>query len=139
MPIFSHQFYPFSYYNAAQIKTFARDLSDNGGDPNDILFLRPDAASDPYTAITEVPEKDLPFLTPDVFTGGMGEELLSEMTIQQLEIIGKKGGYFLKEAIKRAAKMAMLKGKPISRLKEYVDYCPAWQTGDANNHIIIQN
>jgi|GEM_PF-4603851 hypothetical protein len=126
--IFSHQFYPFSYYSTAQIKIFARDLSDNGGSQNDILYLRPDATSDPYTVITEIPEKDLPFLTPDTFTGGMGEELLSEMTIQQLEIIGKKGGYFLKEAIKKAAKMAMLKGKPISRLKEYIDYCPAWQT-----------
>jgi len=124
---FSQQFYPLSYYNSKQIKNFAENLSEIGENPDKIFNLRVDAAKNPPIHIKTVTEADLPFICPDVFAGGMGEEILSEMTIKQLEIIGRKGSLFLKTAIKMAARKAMIKGKPISRIKEYVDYSPAWQ------------
>jgi len=128
---FPQQFYNMSYYNSRQIRElFINDFLSQGYDDtaNLLRCLRPDATDDPLEFVKTMPDELLPKIIPDTFAGGLGEALLTEMTIRQLEIIGQKGGFFLKEAMKRAAKHAAQKGVPISRVKEYLDSSPAWQT-----------
>ena len=128
---FPQQFYNLSYYNPKQVRNVFIDPFLAEGDDDyaeTVRQFRPDATNDPIEFVKAMPDEALPKIIPDVFAGGLGEAILTEMTMRQLEIIGQQGGFFLKEAVKRAAKHAAQKGVPISRVKEYLDSSPAWQT-----------
>ncbi len=117
-------------YNSEQIKEMMSLVEETDLDAQEILLRRPDAASDPKTAIKNMLLSEAAFIVPDALAGQLGIEMIEGFSLPQLQEIGTNGDEYLRAAVKVALELA-LRRKPnnehLQELKEYINQSPAWQ------------
>ena len=121
-------------YNTNQIKALAKLFEVENQSPNVIYNRRPDATPNPGQCIKSINLEDLQYIIPDAFAGNLGTELIKNLTIQQLEKMGRESDAYQKQAIKIALRKT-LKQEGLSpqfknellRIRNYILYSPAWQ------------
>ncbi|MBI2451091.1 MAG: hypothetical protein HYV52_02005 [Parcubacteria group bacterium] len=131
MPI-PNTIYGLSHFSSDQIKALAHALEAEELNPYTIYKQRPDAL--PERELEDVIKKMSPEeasdIVPDSFSGEKGIEIVSSLSLRQLEKIGSDGDPILKETIKISLEKAIEK-KPgdfnLQKILNYINNSPAWQ------------
>ncbi len=123
-------FYGLGDYNTDQIRELAQAVEEGDLDPTSVFYRRPDAASLDFVA--QIPLEEVSRILPDAFAGGKGTELVSRLSIPQLERIGAEADLYLKETIKlNLLKAVAMRNRDdettLKKVAAYVNQSPAWQ------------
>ena len=123
-------FYGLGDYNTDQVRELAKAVEEGGLDSRLVLYRRPDATTLDFVA--KIPLEEVSRIIPDAFAGGKGAELVSRLTIPQLERIGAEGDVYLKETVKlNLMKAVAMQNRDdetnLKKVASYVNQSPAWQ------------
>lgn len=129
--------YSFGDYSTEQMLDFVntvrevrKDTGDEEFDENIILYQRPDAAEKPEEFVKTIPLEELWTLVPDALSGPIGLTVTKNLTLAQLERIGRDGDVFLKETIKVNLEIIRAQepqNQDVAGFLDYIHASPAWQ------------